>query len=667
MKLNQSVGMKLLKVVFAIYFIIALLVTGVQCYVEYVDTKENLSQELADLLKTFTPGITTQVWEYDEEGLESLLFGLNEINTIVGTKIVDQNGDIIGKTGIQMGHNELRSSDSESDSIFGFFSISTPLEYTDELGKKHDLGFLYIHSSNNTVIDRIKYGFFLIIINSVIKTFALWFVFLFFVKKKVSNPLIKLKDNLNLFSVKNPQYKKVSGENIEERDDEIGLLYRKYEEMQFSIVDQFNQLKSQKNQLQTLSKLAKFLYLQSEIRGVGECIQGILQELFGKEVTFALYLEKKLIETPDLARDEKTIFTLIKKCSSQEVPETLDSAVELEGLEKNVIYSSMEDITLGFLFLKEGCDENQITLLCHYLLGALEAYRKEKKLIKETQHKAELQASLKTAYDVQLSLLAKSGDVPGLDISDFYQPAEQTGGDWFGYYYDPHKKLCFMCCGDVTGHGISAALLVGVATGCLDSVFGHYFAKTKYGLDYQAEDAMKECMLHLNTSIYNAGHMSNMAMTMSITALDLKTGQLWVTNAGHCHPFIYAPDKMKVIVTSGRRLGFLPEREKTKIKKAQLHSGECLVMYTDGLLETPGEDGNCITLRGIGGLKRDIHDFEESSKTLQVILNEARQTWAGRYSEGKLNLEDDCTIVVYRWVGDVQEQMERPEKKMALP
>ena len=75
---------------------------------------------------------------------------------------------------------------------------------------------------------------------------------------------------------------------------------------------------------------------------------------------------------------------------------------------------------------------------------------------------ARLQTELQLARDVQMQLLPQqSPEVPGLDISGLCKPALQVGGDSYDFFARDDRQLHF-CLGDVSGKGMSAALLMAM-------------------------------------------------------------------------------------------------------------------------------------------------------------------------------------------------------------
>ena len=71
-----------------------------------------------------------------------------------------------------------------------------------------------------------------------------------------------------------------------------------------------------------------------------------------------------------------------------------------------------------------------------------------------------LQRELALAHKVQQGFLpAAPPQVPGYEFFDFYEPANQVGGDYFDYVWIPGGRLA-VAVADVSGKGISAALLM---------------------------------------------------------------------------------------------------------------------------------------------------------------------------------------------------------------
>jgi len=199
---KNSLGARLLRYVFGFYFIVTVVVTAIQLSAEYFHTKDSMIAELIGLEQTFKSSFAKSLWEYNTSQLESTLLGLHQMEIVAGIKVTDHTnviqaaiGDFIGDDDVNIlalpGQNRIRQISKEDAGIFGtLFEYQFPIEYQDTPQDPLELlGFGYIYTHEETIINRVQYGFMLIVINSVIKTLALWFIFLFTINPVVAQPL----------------------------------------------------------------------------------------------------------------------------------------------------------------------------------------------------------------------------------------------------------------------------------------------------------------------------------------------------------------------------------------------------------------------------------------------------------------------------------------------
>ncbi|QCU90571.1 GGDEF domain-containing protein [Thiomicrorhabdus sediminis] len=213
---HQSIALHLLLVIFGFYFLVAVLVTVVQLYKEYENTKTEFYEEIQTLPATFGKGISDSVWTYNQELLESILQGMYNLPIVVGVKI--QSSD--QKMDLQIGavldeQNQVKYYDSKGQpteqKLFGLgskslFSHEFPIHYQGPaFNNDIYLGKVIIYSNDQLVFERVKYGFFLILINSLIKTFALWFIIYFFIKKYLGRPLEEFTHKIRQQNTQSPQ------------------------------------------------------------------------------------------------------------------------------------------------------------------------------------------------------------------------------------------------------------------------------------------------------------------------------------------------------------------------------------------------------------------------------------------------------------------------------
>ena len=191
-----------------------------------------------------------------------------------------------------------------------------------------------------------------------------------------------------------------------------------------------------------------------------------------------------------------------------------------------------------------------------------------------------LERDLRVARQIQRSLLPPHvPQVVGLDFAVHYEPAYQIGGDFYDFiWHDPsHLGLAV---GDVAGKAISAAL---------------YMARLTSELRSRAAIARTPARLlrRVNQEIAQLGD-DGMFATLVYCIYDLSTRSLVFTNAGHCVPLLRRGDRVFPLQAERAHttpLGVVPELEAGEAR-VQLHSGDMLIMVSDGVLESRDARGN---------------------------------------------------------------------------
>ena len=215
-RFRQSIALHLLTTIFSFYFLVAVVVTVVQLYKEYEDTKAKFYKEIQTLPATFNRGIVDSVWTYNKELLQSILLGMHNLPIVVGIKVESIDHKMDFQIGAVLNEkNEITYYDSSGklteQKEFGLgtdtlFKHEFPMEYTGEgFEQKVPLGQVTLYSNNQLVFDRVKYGFILILINSIIKTIALWFIIYYFIRKYLGRPLEEFTSKIRKQDIHSPQ------------------------------------------------------------------------------------------------------------------------------------------------------------------------------------------------------------------------------------------------------------------------------------------------------------------------------------------------------------------------------------------------------------------------------------------------------------------------------
>lgn len=247
LKSNFHISHQLFRAIFSSYILIALVVTSIQMIVEYRHEKNEIVNEVSILPKTFGPELVDAIWTYDDKLLHSILVGIKEIPAVTGIKINIDNttegiGIIIDDEGIysKLNNKLFIPLDEDALSSVKLIPYEFPLMHRGIDGQEELIGTGVIYTDESIFFERVQYGFFLIIINSFIKAFVLWFIFIFFVKKMLDVPITQLTNaakNIDLTNIDN--FHIVHNNNAV---NELNILSNAYKDMTVAILEGRNKL-----------------------------------------------------------------------------------------------------------------------------------------------------------------------------------------------------------------------------------------------------------------------------------------------------------------------------------------------------------------------------------------------------------------------------------------
>jgi PAS domain-containing protein len=193
---------------------------------------------------------------------------------------------------------------------------------------------------------------------------------------------------------------------------------------------------------------------------------------------------------------------------------------------------------------------------------------------------------LELARSLQAGLLPRSlPSVDGLAVVARYLPAGRgmdIGGDFYDLIrYDEASAAAAI--GDVQGHNVGAAALMGQVR---TAVHAHATAGTPPG---DVLTRTNRLLTDLDTDLFTSCLYAH---------LDLRGHRALLASAGHPPPLLRHPDGRTeaLPLPPGLLLGIDPEAE-YRTTEVPLRPGAMLALYTDGLVETPGEDVGGTTAR----------------------------------------------------------------------
>ncbi|MFW5808163.1 MAG: DUF3369 domain-containing protein, partial [Spirochaetota bacterium] len=299
---------------------------------------------------------------------------------------------------------------------------------------------------------------------------------------------------------------------------------------------------------------------------------------------------------------DPSVFAMIQKTFTQK-KNTFDS-------NRYVAYFSSQNGTENIIYLErdealEDWERDMIDIFCSNVSIAFDnIYLKQEleNLVEERTYQLKLaneelniknvtfERELNMARSVQQAILPFSfTESPNFIISGQYVPMQNLGGDYYDVFPFSDTKLAFAMV-DVSGHGISAALITTMAKMSFAGMAREYNPPF-YILD------------QMNKSIYSSIGTAGMFLTAFYGIIDLEKSKLIYSNGGHNAVLIVRKDgSIDSYDSLNTIIGMFPEEEFIS-SDTHIDSGDTVVCYTDGIIESKDENGEFF---GLPALKRVI-------------------------------------------------------------
>ncbi len=254
----------------------------------------------------------------------------------------------------------------------------------------------------------------------------------------------------------------------------------------------------------------------------------------------------------------------------------------------------------------------------------------------EAEAHAAIEQDLARARQIQLSLVPDRVELSGFDVALDFEPSAVVGGDYVDAAPMPDGRTLFVVA-DVTGHGLPAALIAqslqSMVRLCLRSRLG--VEETFTALN----DHFRE---HLDWRTF---------VTVVAMALDPTSGDFELVNAGHPPPLVTDADGTWRTLPSAEYfpLGILPQSFSPH--RDRLEAGQLGMLYSDGLIEVPDEDGTLLWVEGLaerlGRFFRPERPAREVADNLTAML---------RHLDGDRLQPDDRSFLLIKRELDTDER-----------
>jgi serine phosphatase RsbU (regulator of sigma subunit) len=238
-----------------------------------------------------------------------------------------------------------------------------------------------------------------------------------------------------------------------------------------------------------------------------------------------------------------------------------------------------------------------------------------------------IEQELRVARSIQQALLPQGlPQLEGWQITPYYQPAREVGGDFYDIFELEDVRLGVVE-GDATGKGMPAALVASATSSMLRAV-----------AQALGSSSPGEVLSRVNETLV-ARIPPNMFVTCFYAILDPNSATLRYANAGHDLPYLWHGGDAEELRARGMPLGLMPGMEYEE-KQIDLDAGEGILFYTDGLVEAHDPKGEMF---GFPRLRALVAEHGEEGM-LGNLLMEELYSFVGESWEQ----EDDITLLTLR-------------------
>jgi serine phosphatase RsbU (regulator of sigma subunit) len=256
----------------------------------------------------------------------------------------------------------------------------------------------------------------------------------------------------------------------------------------------------------------------------------------------------------------------------------------------------------------------------------VEHYEVGEMVVQDIRERERVEQELQVARRIQQASLPKEVPTPeGWQISPFYRPAREVGGDFYDFLKLPKGRLGIVV-GDATGKGVPAALVMSSARSMLRAVA-------------QASDSPGDVLRRVNDPMVT-DIPPNMFVTCFYAILDPYSASLSYANAGHDLPYLRRRGgDAEELMARGMPLGLMPGMGYEE-KEIILEPSDSALFYSDGLVEAHDPEGEMFGFPRLRALVAE----RGGERSLEEALLEELYSFVGEGWEQ----EDDITLLTLR-------------------
>lgn len=310
---------------------------------------------------------------------------------------------------------------------------------------------------------------------------------------------------------------------------------------------------------------------------------------------------------------------IISESSKSKHLNSFDMVVPVFNKEKPVAYMVLADVEGEKIEISPIIKHLRfIQTLINIITVALE----NKRLNKEQIRQAAIQKELELAQDMQTLLFPR--ELPNnksIAVKTLYLPHSEVGGDYYDVIPLKNNKTA-ICIADVSGKGISAALLMANFQANLRALI-------------QVSSNIEDLVLKCNKKIIESANYEKF-ITLFVAIFDPKKETLTYINSGHQPALLIQGRNTKLLENGSTVLGMFDELPALSSQTIKLTKKTKLICYTDGLAELEDKNGVQLEAEGIRDLLQKETSLDDINKKLLDTIKEL---------EDLSGLEDDITFL----------------------
>ena len=250
-----------------------------------------------------------------------------------------------------------------------------------------------------------------------------------------------------------------------------------------------------------------------------------------------------------------------------------------------------------------------------------------------TAEKASIESDLRIANGIQMGMLPENfptrGDRDDVQLYASLTPAKDVGGDLFDFYFRDDKL--FFCIGDVSGKGVPASLFMAVTRAVFRTTSAHESKPDRI------VSVMNQMIADMNKT--------NMFVTLFVGVLDLPTGMLHYSNAGHDAPLLVGAGVGELPCDSNIPVGVMPDWDYT-LQEAQIYTNTTIFLFTDGLTEATSADFKLFDMERVNYVAvKALAQQQQEPQQLISLMTEAVHQFVGDAEQS-----DDLTMMAIQYI-----------------